>query len=85
MSATAPTTRVASPSLRLTGARASALASDWSKLGRARSLDDLAACVDGVTLDAVNEYLSGRTMGEVTVCTVGPGELEVGESGKAAN
>ncbi|MFT3686627.1 MAG: hypothetical protein QM783_17200 [Phycisphaerales bacterium] len=58
-----------------TGARASALANDWHKLGRARSLDELAGESAGVTLDALNAYARRRTMGPVTVVTVGPAAL----------
>jgi len=61
-----------------TGARASALARDWRKIGRARSLEDLTREVDGLTLDRVNAYLARRSLGKVTVATVGPGELKVG-------
>lgn len=59
-----------------TGARASALARDLWKLGRARSLDELAAAVDAISLEQVNEYLAQRTMGETTTCTLGPERLE---------
>jgi len=63
-----------------TGARAAALARDWMKLGRPRSLAELAAKYDGVTLEKVNEHL-GRTreLGEITVTTIGPEELVVRE------
>ena len=59
-----------------TGARASALARDIWKLGRPRSLDELAETVDAITLDQVNDYLAQRSMGEMTVCTLGPESLE---------
>lgn len=58
-----------------TSARASALARDWHKLGRARSLEELTAQVDGVTLERVNEHLASRGLGRVTVCTIGPEAL----------
>lgn len=58
-----------------TGARAGALASDWHRLKRARSLAELAEQVDRVTLDQVNAYLARRKMGRITVQTVGPSAL----------
>ncbi|MEM8834298.1 MAG: pitrilysin family protein [Planctomycetota bacterium] len=59
------------------GARASALAHDWIKLGRARSLDELASELDAVTLDRVNAYLERREMGRITVATLGPSPLTI--------
>jgi predicted Zn-dependent peptidase len=56
-------------------ARATALAHDVRKLGRARSLDEMAARIDGVELGALNAYLAGRELGRVTVATIGPKEL----------
>lgn len=58
-----------------TGARASALAYDYHRLGRARSLAEIAAEYDAVTLDRVNEYLARRSMGDRTTVTLGPAAL----------
>ncbi len=58
-----------------TGARASALASDVFRLGTPRSLEQLAAEVDAITLDQLNAYLATRSLGEVTIQTVGPEPL----------
>ncbi|MBK7403569.1 MAG: insulinase family protein [Phycisphaerales bacterium] len=58
-----------------TGARASALAGDMHRLGRPRSLDEVAARIDAITLDGLNGYLSTRRLGRVTVQTVGPESL----------
>jgi predicted Zn-dependent peptidase len=58
-----------------TAARAGAIASDYFRFGYARSLDDLAAKIDGVTLPQVNQYLEGRTLGGVTIQTLGPSPL----------
>lgn len=58
-----------------TAARAGALANDQHKLGRPRSLDEIAAEVDAVSLDQVNAYLRTRSLGRVTIQTVGPAEL----------
>lgn len=57
------------------GARAAALASDHFRLGRPRTLDELAAAVDAVTLDAVNAYLARRSLGSITIQTLGPAPL----------
>jgi len=60
-----------------TSARAASLASDLHRLGRARSLDEMAAQVDSVTLERLNGYLAGRTLGRVTVQTLGPAALKM--------
>jgi predicted Zn-dependent peptidase len=59
-----------------TGSRAVALASDQRKLGRPRSLDELARQVDEVTIDQLNAYLKTRSLGTVTIQTLGPRELK---------
>ena len=58
-----------------TGARAAALANDWHKLGRARPLEELARESEGVTLTKLNAYAQRKTLGPVTVVTVGPAAL----------
>ena len=60
-----------------TDARASALAGDLFRLGRPRSLAEIAAEIDAVTLDRLNEYVATRKMGRVTVQTLGPDPLVV--------
>jgi predicted Zn-dependent peptidase len=55
--------------------RAAALASDQFKLGRPRSLDEIAARLDSITLDDVNSYLSNRPLGTFTIQTLGPTPL----------
>ncbi len=62
-----------------TGARAGALARDIRKIGRARSLDELAASIDALTLDGLNAYLAQRELGRITVCSIGPEPLTVSE------
>jgi predicted Zn-dependent peptidase len=62
-----------------TGARAAALAADQRRLGRARSLEEVAAEVERVTLDQLNAYLETRRMGKMTIQTLGPQELRVAE------
>jgi predicted Zn-dependent peptidase len=58
-----------------TGARASALARDLHRVGRPRSLDELARDIDGCTLAKVNDYLARRDLGRMTICTLGPEAL----------
>jgi len=58
-----------------TGARASSLASDVFRLGRARSLDEMTRAIDAVTLDALNAYASKRSLGRMTIQTLGPSAL----------
>jgi len=59
-----------------TSARANALSADVFRLGRGRSLEEMAREVEGVTLDALNGYLAGRDMGRVTIQTLGPTALK---------
>ena len=58
-----------------TAARAGAIASDQFRLGRARTLKELTAAVDAVTLDQLNAYLARRAIGPVTLASIGPDEL----------
>ncbi len=58
-----------------TGGRAAALAGDVHRLGRPRSLDEIAGLIDGITLERLNAYLAGRAVGRATVQTIGPAPL----------
>lgn len=60
-------------------ARASALASDFDRLGRCRSLDEMAAKVDSITLDQLNGYLQSTELdlSKTSVVTIGPAPLMV--------
>ena len=58
-----------------TGARAAGLAGDAAAFGRPRTLEELAAAIDAVTLDGVNEYLGRREPGRRTIQTLGPAPL----------
>lgn len=62
-----------------TAARAAALAADQRRLGRPRSLAELTARIDALTLDDVNAYLARRELGALTVVTLGPRALELRE------
>ncbi|MDX2016396.1 MAG: pitrilysin family protein [Planctomycetota bacterium] len=58
-----------------TGARAASICSDFYRLGRARTLAEIAAQVDAVTLDQVNDYAARRSPGKLTIQTLGPAAL----------
>ncbi|MDX2147980.1 MAG: pitrilysin family protein [Planctomycetota bacterium] len=58
-----------------TSARAAGLASDLHRLGRARTLVEIAAQIDAITLDQVNAYLKTRRLGSMTIQTLGPRPL----------
>ena len=59
-----------------TGARASAMASDWFYLGRVRTLDETQAAVNGVDEAAILKYLDRFPVRNPTVVTLGPKALE---------
>ncbi|MEY3691548.1 MAG: hypothetical protein RJB57_1204 [Actinomycetota bacterium] len=65
-----------------TAARAAALGSDWYRLGRCRSLAELSAEVDAVTLPRLNDWIGGTMTGgwrdAMTVCTIGKSPLRTG-------
>jgi predicted Zn-dependent peptidase len=58
-----------------TAGRAGTLGYDFHRLGRARSLDEIEAEVERITLPAVNDYLSQRSLGPLTIQTLGPAAL----------
>ncbi|MFI4915281.1 MAG: M16 family metallopeptidase [Phycisphaerales bacterium JB060] len=54
-----------------TGARAGALANDYRKLARCRTLEERVAEIDAVTLDSLRAHLAGFDRGTPTVVTLG--------------
>lgn len=60
-----------------TRARAAALGSDLFRVGRARSLEEVSRGVEGVTAEGLRAYLGRRSLGRMTVMTVGPEALRV--------
>jgi predicted Zn-dependent peptidase len=60
-----------------TSSRAGAIAHDYFIRGRIRTLDEIKAAIDGVTLDQVNAYLKANPPGPFTIVTVGPKELKL--------
>ncbi len=57
--------------------RSSSIARDWYHLGRARTLDELAGLVDGLSTERINDYLADHAPQEFNVVTLGPRPLEV--------
>jgi predicted Zn-dependent peptidase len=62
-----------------TGARAGAIAMDQIVMGRPRGLDELADRVDGVTHEGLNAFLRENAPGDMTITTIGPEALKMGE------
>jgi predicted Zn-dependent peptidase len=60
-----------------TGARAGAIAHDFFMRGRIRTLEEIKAAIDGVTMDRVNAWLKANKPGPFTIVTVGPKELKI--------
>lgn len=60
-----------------TSARAGAIAHDYFIHGAIRSLEDIKAAIDAVTLDRVNDYLKANPPGNYTIVTVGPKSLKI--------
>ncbi|WP_432798600.1 M16 family metallopeptidase [Poriferisphaera sp. WC338] len=58
-----------------TSARASAIASEQYICGSAKTLDQWAAEVDGVTLEGLNGFLKDNMPGEMTLVTIGEEKL----------
>ncbi len=60
-----------------TRARANAIVFDQFNYGRARTLEELAALVDSVTLEKLNAFVAEHRPGDMTVVTIGPEPLKV--------
>jgi predicted Zn-dependent peptidase len=45
--------------------------------GRIRTLDEIKAAIDAVSLERVNAYLKSNKPGPFTIVTVGPKELKL--------
>lgn len=59
-----------------TSARAASLASDYHRLGKSRTLDELASESAKITLDELNSYVKRRAITEQTIVSLGPTELK---------
>ncbi len=60
-----------------TGARASSMASDWFYLKRVRTVEEVQAAVDGLTVAKVLAYLDRFPVQNLTVVTLGPDALTI--------
>ncbi|HEX4123890.1 MAG TPA: pitrilysin family protein [Tepidisphaeraceae bacterium] len=60
-----------------TSARAGAIAHDYFMRGRIRTLEEIKAAIDAVTVDRVNAYLKDHPAGPFTIVTVGPKALKL--------
>jgi predicted Zn-dependent peptidase len=60
-----------------TSARAGAIAHDFYMRGRIRTLEEIKAGIDAVTVDRVNAYLKENAPGPFTIVTVGPKALKL--------
>jgi len=60
-----------------TGARSSAIASDWYFLNRVRPLEEIQSAIDGLTVPGVLDYLRRNPAKDFTVVTLGPAALRV--------
>lgn len=58
-----------------TSARSAALGYDYFRLSRTRTLHEITAAVDAITLDQLNAYLARRDFGDFTIVSIGPVEL----------
>ena len=58
-------------------ARAGSLARDWYHLERVRPIEEISACVDGLSPETINRYLQDHPPGDFTIVTLGPQALEV--------
>jgi predicted Zn-dependent peptidase len=63
-----------------TSSRAGAIAHDFFMRGRIRTLDEISAAMDDVTVDRVNAYLKANKPGPFTIVIVGPKPLDLPKS-----
>ncbi len=55
-----------------TGSRSSTMTRDWYHLDRIRTLAEIEAAIDGLTLNAINDYLAKKPPGPFHIVTLGP-------------
>lgn len=60
-----------------TGARAATLAYDFYQRGRTRTLEEVRALIDGVSLEKLNVFLAAHPTEDLTVVTIGPAALTI--------
>jgi predicted Zn-dependent peptidase len=57
-------------------ARAGSMAADWHHLGRVKTLDEVTAIIDALSVTSINDYLRKNPPGEFTIVTLGAKELD---------
>jgi predicted Zn-dependent peptidase len=57
--------------------RSGSIAGDWYYLGRVRTLDELAAIIDGLTCESINRYLAANPPSDLRYVTMGQRALEI--------
>src|SRR5512135_746968 len=57
--------------------RSGSLASDWYFLGRVRSLDEISAALDSLTIESVSAFAAAQDLSERTILTLGPNALNL--------
>lgn len=57
--------------------RAGSIARDWYHLGRARTLEEIGAMVDALSVESIGAYIAANPPRGYTIVTLGPSELEV--------
>ena len=62
-----------------TSSRAGAIAGDYFTRGIIRTLDEIKAAIDAVSLDRINAWLAANRPGAFTIAVVGPKELKLPE------
>ena len=58
------------------GSRAGSIGTDYSMLGRVRSLDEIKQRIEETTIESVTDYLRRNPFKEFTVVTIGPKAIE---------
>ncbi len=57
--------------------RASAIAGDWYHLGQVRTLERIRELIEGLTVEAIGDFLADHPPQEFDVVTLGPNPLEI--------
>lgn len=57
-------------------ARAGSMAADWHHLGRVKTLDEVSAIIDALSVDTINDYLRRNPPGDYSIVTLGEQELK---------
>jgi predicted Zn-dependent peptidase len=58
-------------------ARSGAIAGDWYFWGRIRTIEELKEIIDGLTVEAINDYIERHPLKDFTIVTFGAKRLEV--------